>query len=480
MRRWGIVIGMPDLSRRIFLGALAGAALPAGAVCPADPRTVCNLSELHSVTTAGVQVVRDADDVRQALLRWPGKVSVGGGRYSMGGQTALAGGLQLDMRGADGLVAFDAAARTVRVQAGMRWRALQALIDPWGLAVRTMQSYANFTVGGSVSVNCHGRYVGHGAIAASVRALQLVLPDGSIVETSRTRVPDLFRAAIGGYGAVGVITEVELALDENLRIERSAQSVALDDYPAWFASQVLADPAALLHNADLLPPDFTQPQAITWRRSQAALTETGRLRPVGGSHLVDRAVLWALTELDVGPALRRHVVQPWRDRPAVVWRNHEASRDVAELEPAQRDTSTYVLQEYFVPPARLVPFVRAMAPLLAPRPTHTTVNVSIRHAPADPDSLMAWTGAEGEGVFCCVLYVKQRTTAAAQQAVAAWTRALVALALAHGGRHYLPYQPHASQAQFEAAYPQAVALRRLRCEIGAQRLSNSLWQGYGV
>lgn len=93
---------------------------------------------------------------------------------------------------------------------------------------------------------------------------------------------------------------------------------------------------------------------------------------------------------------------------------------------------------------------------------------------------MAWTGAEGEGVFCCVLYVKQRTTAAAQQAVAAWTRALVALALAHGGRHYLPYQPHASQAQFEAAYPQAVALRRLRCEIGAQRLSNSLWQGYGV
>lgn len=464
-------------SRRAVLGAMAGLALPVGATCPADPLAVCNVSHLHTVTVGGIVPVRNAQDVRQALRRWPGAVSVGGGRYSMGGQTALAGGLQLDMRAMDSLVAVDPQARTVRVQAGMRWRALQTLLDPLDLSVRTMQSYANFTVGGSVSVNCHGRYVGHGAIAGSVRALQLVLPDGSIVETSPTREPDLFRAAIGGYGGVGVITEVELALDDNQRMARTVQAVALEDYTAWFRQSVLADPAALLHNADLSPPDFGAPLCVTWRRSTEALTEPARLRPVAAGYHLERAALWAVGSLPGGAALRRHVVQPLSARPAVVWRNHEASRDVAELEPASRDHSTYVLQEYFVPERHFAAFVRGLPALLAERATHATLNVSIRHAPPDRTSLMAWAREE---MFCFVLYVRQGTGPQAQQAVAAWTRAMVALALAHEGCFYLPYQPHATQAQFAQAYPQAQALRQLRRDVGAQRLTNTLWQTYGV
>lgn len=452
-------------------------ALPAAADCPGDPLAVCNVSQLHSVVTAGIVPVRDADDVRRALRRWSGGVSVGGGRYSMGGQTALAGGLQLDMRGMDALVALDPAARSVRVQAGMRWRALQTALDPLGLAVRTMQSYANFTVGGSVSVNCHGRYVGHGAIVNSVRALQLVLPDGSIVETSPQREATLFHAAVGGYGGVGVITEVELALDENLRIASTAQAVPLADYPAWFRRTVLADPAAVLHHADLLPPDFDTPQAVTWRRTDAALTEADRLRPTDAHYAVERAGMWMVSEMPGGDAWRRYAVQPYLSRPSVVWRNYEASRDVAELEPASRRDSTYVLQEYFVPERHFTAFARGLAALLPARSTHAALNVSIRHAAADRASLMAWAR---EDVFCFVLYHKQATTPQAQQAVADWTRALVALALAHDGSYYLPYQPHATQAQFERAYPGAAALRRLRRDIGGHRLSNTLWQRYGV
>lgn len=469
------------VSRRIFLSALAGAALssgrPAGATCPADPSTVCNVSHLHSVATAGIVPVHDADDLRAALRRWPGRFSIGGGRFSMGGQTALAGGLQLDMRGMAGLVWLDPAARTVRVQAGMRWRSLQALIDPLGLSVRTMQSYANFTVGGSVSVNCHGRYVGHGAIVGSVRALQLVLPDGAVVETSPQHESVLFFAAIGGYGGVGVITEVELALDDNVLLARRCVAVPLADYAAWFRAEVLADPAAVLHNADLLSPGFEQPQAVTWTRSPSAPTEPARLRPTDGCYGSERVALWALTELPGGDALRRSLVQARLARPAVVWRNHEASRDVAELEPASRAFSTYVLQEYFVPERQFLPFARALAALLGRTPDVGTVNVSIRHAGADRKSLMAWAREE---VFCFVLYTKQRTSPQAQQAVADWTRTLVALALAHGGSYYLPYQAHATPAQFEAAYPQAGALRALRREIGATRFSHTLWERYGV
>jgi FAD/FMN-containing dehydrogenase len=68
------------------------------------------------------------------------------------------------MRRMNGRVWLRPAERTVRVQAGMRWRDLQDRLDPHGLAVKTMRRYSNFSVGGSVSVNCRGRYVGHGPV----------------------------------------------------------------------------------------------------------------------------------------------------------------------------------------------------------------------------------------------------------------------------------------------------------------------------
>ena len=76
----------------------------------------------------------------------------------------------------------------------MTWRDLQDVLDPHDLSVRTMQSFSNFTVGGAVSVNCHGRYVGHGPVGLSVRALQLVLADGRVVEAESPAEPRAVRA----------------------------------------------------------------------------------------------------------------------------------------------------------------------------------------------------------------------------------------------------------------------------------------------
>ena len=45
---------------------------------------------------------------------------------------------------------------------------------------KIMQSFSNFTVGGSLSVNCHGDYVGLGPVVESVRSLRIVTADGAI------------------------------------------------------------------------------------------------------------------------------------------------------------------------------------------------------------------------------------------------------------------------------------------------------------
>lgn len=437
---------------------------------------VDNITGLHTVAVARIERPTSVLALTRAVRAWPGRIAVGGGRYSMGGQVAVDGGLHIDMRAMNKLVWLRPADRLVRVQAGMRWRDLQDLLDPLGLAVKVMQSYANFTVGGSVSVNAHGRYVARGPVGNTVRAVQLVLADGAVAEVNRRTHPDWFRAVVGGYGAVGIITEVELELGENLRIERVVADVPLVDYVRHFEREVLADPRSVLHNADLMPPHFDAPVCVTWRQTDRPLTDPLRLVPRGQSYAMAQNLLWTLTELPGAKGLRSAVIDPLRHAsPVVKWLNHEASLDVAELEPRTRRISTYVLQEFFIPKRHFLGFARGLASTLSAHRVEA-LNVSIRHSPADTVALLPWAPEE---VFSFVLYFKQRTHARALAAVGRWTRELVDLALTHEGRYYLPYQLHATPDQFDRAYPEAAALRELKRELDPRgKWSNALWEKY--
>lgn len=441
---------------------------------------ISNITNIYSVRVEHSASPQNTNEV-STLVQKSGslQVAIGGGRFSMGGQVAIIGGLHIDMRAMNRLVWLNPDQKTVRVQAGIRWRDLQDIIDPHNLAVKTMQSYSNFTVGGSVSVNCHGRYVGHGPIANTIRALQLVLANGDIVEATPSSNIELFRAVIGGYGALAVITEVELDLRQNELIERVVQDVDLDQYTAYFRNEVQGNKqGAILHNAHLLPPSFERPSCVTWQRAatNTTPTESARLTPRGQRYTLERNTMWALSELPFGNSIRKNIVQPYLLRsPARQWLNHEASLDVASLEPASRTSSTYALQEYFVPESQFVTFAHAMSKVLQKH--HAKVlNVSIRHTQADSISLLAWATTD---VFSFVIYYKQHTWQSAQQHVATWTRELIDLALACDGRYYLPYQLHATQAQFEQAYPEVATLRKLKTQYDPQnRFSNELWRKY--
>ncbi len=431
---------------------------------------VSDFSGLETVCMDQVVVPGCTDAVSHAVRRWPGQIAIGGARYSLGGQVAVAGGLHLDMRGMAGIVWLSPELRRVRVQAGLRWRDLQEVIDPFNLSVRTMQSYANFTVGGSVGVNVHGRYVGHGAIGESVLGLQLVLADGQVIEARRDQNTELFRAALGGFGAVGVITEVELALDVNSVIERQVSRVALADYPDFF-DDLLRDPTVLMHNADLIAPDFDRPVAVTWRTTDKPPSEPRRLTPRDLSYGFEKAALWAVSEW---PELRPPLIERVLGSPRVVWRNHEASLDVTALDLAHRRFHTHVLQEYFIPMRNFQAYSRALVAQI--RQAQGIVNVSIRQAPPDPWALLPWAR---EPVFSFVIFVKEATDAAGQAMAGDRTRAWIELALAHEGRHYLPYRLHATQAQFDRAYPEAAALRTLKKAVDSTRkFTNQLWERY--
>jgi FAD/FMN-containing dehydrogenase len=481
LRRWLRNAGL-SLAGLLLYGAVVSLigfcrapALPVPVV-PDSTVRVNEVTGLYPVRMAHVVTPHTIDDIARAVAGAPGPISIGGGRYSMGGQTATPDGLQLDLREFRGVVAFDSAARTITVHSGTRWREVQEAIDPAGLAVKIMQTYNSFTVGGALSVNAHGRYIGQGPLVRSVRAMTLVLADGHVVRTSPQEHPELFYGAIGGYGALGVIADVTLDLATDTRVQRIDSTLPVASYLDYFRTRVQPDTGVIFHNADLYPPAYQTVHAVSYVATALPVTVPERIQPPDQASWTHRLAYKTITSGRLGKWLRQHILDPlmFRGNP-VTWRNYEASYDVSELEPASRARSTYVLQEYFVPADSLPVFVPRLRRILQAHRVNA-VNVSIRHALPDPGTTLAWAPTE---VFAYVLYYKQGSGPEAQQEVGRWTRELIEAAIRSGGRYYLPYQPLATRDQFARAYPGAAALFAVKRRVDPTgKFTNTLWDLY--
>ena len=437
---------------------------------------VNDVTRLNPVRVMAIVAPSSVEDVQEALRRTTGPVSIGGGRFSMGGQTASPGSLHFDMRSMNRIVSFSPGEKTIRVQAGVRWCDIQQFVDPHGLSVKIMQTYANFTVGGALGVNCHGRYVGLGPLVLSVRGIKLVMHDAEVVEASREVRPELFFGAIGGYGALGVVVEIELDLAENKRVKRVDRVMPLADYGSFFKDTVRGNHKAVFHNADLYAPHYGSVRSVTWVETDEPATTKEHLQAPRKSYPLHQYFLWAVSETPFGRERREKLIDPLLYlRKKVHWRNYEAGYDVAELEPPSRSHRTYVLQEYFIPVERLMEFVPKMAAVLN-RHRVNALNISIRHAMPDPNTLLNWAPTE---TFAFVLYHKQRTRENAKSRVGVWTRELIDAALSVGGTYYLPYQPHGTVEQFHRAYPRAKDLFSLKESVDPGfRFTNVLWDKY--
>ncbi|MDA0782502.1 MAG: FAD-binding protein [Proteobacteria bacterium] len=435
-----------------------------------------DITELNPVAVDKVITPTSAEEIANAVKSALGSVSIGGGRFSMGGQTAYENSLHIDMRQFNKIVDFSTSDKTIRVQTGITWREIQEHIDKHDLSVKIMQTYANFTVGGSLSVNVHGRYIGLGPLILSVKSIAMILADGSLVETTPEANKELFYAAIGGYGGLGIIVEATLELEDNIKVERSSVRMPRKDYLEYFKANIRKDTNVAFHNGDIYPPHYNRVNAVTWSKTENDVTVKQRLQPVGKNYPLHRYFFWAFTETPFGKWRREHIIDPIIFSPKNVhWRNYEASYDVAELQPISSKSGTFVLQEYFAPIDKFNEFVDKASEILQ-RHDVNVVNISIRHAKQDSGAYLAWAREES---FAFVLYYKQRTGAHDKNKVAVWTRELVDAAISCNGAHYLPYQPHATVELFHKAYPKASDFFVLKDKYDPDfKFRNSLWNKY--
>lgn len=446
-------------------------------IAPASAGQIVNdVTALNPIPVARIELPHSISEVSRLVRDSKSPVCIGGARHSQGGQIATDDCLFLDMRNMNRILRLDAKARRITVEAGASWRKIQEAIDPLGLSLKIMQTYSNFTVGGSLSVNAHGRYVGQGPLVRAVRSIVVVLADGRVVEASRTQNRELFDGAIGGYGGLGVIVAATFDLVPNRHILRMVETMPVARYPKFFASNIRNATDAVFHNADLYPPRYDELTSVTWVVTDRDLTVKERLAPLGASSAAQRFLMGWLSDGPFGKEIREYVYDPSHyARPSVEWRNYEASYDAASLEPVSRQKKTYVLQEYFVPVTHFESFAATMAKIL--RKSHANVlNVSIRHALPDHETILSWAPVE---MFSFVIYFEQGTSTAERETVRRWTEALITEAIAEGGTYYLPYQIVARDDQFLRAYPGAPRFFVLKARLDPTcKFRNRLWDKY--
>jgi hypothetical protein len=121
----------------------------------------------------------------------------------------------------DRVLLHDPGRGMLEVQAGVRWSALASVLGA---------EFSDGSVGASVARNSAGP--DGRPIVAHLRALTLACADGELRRASRERAPDLFRLAVGGFGAFGAFYSLTLDTESLVR--------------------ALADPAGTVH-AETLP-----------------------------------------------------------------------------------------------------------------------------------------------------------------------------------------------------------------------------------
>jgi len=439
-------------------------------------KIVNDISQLNPIKVNEIISPVTTEEIIYAVKTHSGPISIGGGRYSMGGQIATENALHIDMRNFDSIISFSESEREITVQAGITWRKIQEFIDPFNLSVSIMQSYANFTVGGSLSVNVHGRYIGQGPVILSVKQIKIVLANGNHVTASPTENNEIFNGAIGGYGRLGVITEATLFLTDNSKVERTDRVIPIEKYRQYFFNNIRNDSLIVFHSADFYPGQYKKVRMVSYRKTSRDVTVNHRLKPDNKKYRLNKFVFKMISEFPGGKWIRQHFIDPlmYRGHP-VEWRNYEASYDVLELEPKSRKKSTYVLQEYFVPVENFDTFYPIMTGILKKNKVNV-INISIRHAKQDPGSLLAWAKTE---VFAFVIYYKQGNEKEDKENVEKWTKQLIDASLSCNGTFYLPYQIYATQEQFIKAYPSSDSFFKLKKQLDpANKFRNKLWDTY--
>jgi len=425
------------------------------------------VAEIRSPKTVAevIKAVRDAKSTHK-------KISLSGIRHSMGGQALGLNTLHLDMTQMDS-VRYNDSDQTVTVGPGATWRQVQTSLSQHNRAVRVMQDSNIFSVGGSLSVNAHGKDPRYGSLIGSVNYLKMVTADGKEILCDKTQNKDLFSAVIGGYGLLGIITEVNLLTTQNSiyafsliptqthslidtleSLSKNPENRLLEAHLSVDAERFLTESLIYTYaeaKSSAKPKDELDGENSTWLRK--VVFQASRASNFG------KILRWEM-EKYLSPLIE----------PKTVSRNTAMAVPVRFLQNPDPHT-TDILQEYFVPTDQANNFLEGYKKLVKKYKINV-LNVTIRKVNKDTNALVSYAQKDMYGF---VVYYKINQNSIDTQTMDAFTRELMEYLISIKATYYLCYGSYYSQSQLTTMYPAIRKLFVLKTQHDPDRLFTNVW-----
>lgn len=457
------------------------------------------LNDVHSLlnptTLVDVRRPSNLQELRQCVLDARARglaISTGGGRHAMGGQQFAAGSLHVDTTGLARVLHADAEKGLLTIEAGAQWPAIIAAAHamgtpgkPWG--IRQKQTGVDaVTLGGSISANAHGRGMLMQPLGADIEELTLVGPDGSAVVCGPSRNTELFSLVVGGYGLFGIIYSATLRLAPRLRVRRLVDIIDLDDamnavYRRAGEGCLFGDFQFVIDGAD---------EAFLRRGVMACYKPCEETRQ-GLEEAADDARadlsrgdwlrLLQLAHEDKGRAFRLYSQHYLATDGNIYWSDtHQLSTYIptyAEVLAEGQEAGSgpvresLVIGEHYVPPGRLLEFMRRAREVLRTFGTEVIYG-TIRAIQRDTVSFLPWARDD----FACVIFnLRTSHDPRGLERTAETFRALIDISAELGGSFFLTYHRHASVAQVEACHPRFREFLSLKKKYDPGELFTSDW-----
>ena len=155
----------------------------------------------------------------QEFVKKQPKLKVLGTRHCFNGIADSKDNL-LSLSAMDKVIALDPVARTVTVDASMKYGQLAPYLDEKGYALHNLASLPHISIAGACATATHGSGVKNGNLSTAVAAMEFVTATGDIRTLSRDKDGETFRAAVVHLGALGVVTKVTLDIQPTFQMRQ--------------------------------------------------------------------------------------------------------------------------------------------------------------------------------------------------------------------------------------------------------------------
>lgn len=368
---------------------------------------------------------------------------------------------------------------TVTAQAGATLEQLQLALNPQGKSLIVKQASDIFSIAGTIGINAHGWAHSFGSIASTVESIDIIDADGELRKL--TRSDELFGCMFGTLGYFGIIVSVKLKITDNEHLlEKTDGEIELEDFVQHYEKNIKHADIPLFGGRlvldDLGGNPFRKVCMVRYERDtnaneaskksgQPVISENFKKEPKRGVRM-ERIALQILAHTS-GWMARLVISKFWEKEKALMLAGRKITRNEALHPPINafmmlKHSILHAqwLQEYFIKPNDLAPFLRYLGAEMKANGI-LSINATIRVTPKDNISILPYAEQDRYAVVICF---RQLKTDKAIQNTKNVIENIHKYLVETGNIYYQAYMPFSTRDQFEACYgkERLALLRRLK------------------